>query len=101
MDVMLIVNSFYMVRLYHISHTMNIMSLPVLGFTYNKHRSEGKEERLDWIISELKKQPGTFIIPDNILPITRKIEECCRLLRMSASTRKDWTEQILMELKII
>ena len=66
-----------------------------------KEKEKLINERLDWIISELKKQPGTFIIPNNILPITRKIEECCRLLRMSASTRKDWTEQILMELRII
>ena len=69
-------------------------------FKHHKHTSDGREERLDWIISELKKQPGTFIIPDNVIHVTNKIEECCRLLRMSPSTRKDWTEQILMELKM-
>ena len=77
------------------------MSLTIPEFKHNIHRSEGKDERINWIIAELKKQPGTFIIPENIIHITRKIEECCRLLRISAVTRKDWTEQILMELKII
>lgn len=77
------------------------MSLIIPTFDHHKHTSDGREERIDWIILELKKQPGTFIIPDNVAHITNKIEECCRLLRMSASTRKDWTEQILMELKII
>ena len=77
------------------------MSLTIPEFKHHKHTSDGREERLDWIISILKKQPGTFIIPTNIIHVTNKIEECCRLLRMSASTRKDWTEQILMELKII
>ena len=77
------------------------MSLTIPEFKHNIHRSEGRDERINWIIAELKKQPGTFIIPANIAPITRKIEECSRLLQVSAVTRKDWTEQILMELKII
>ena len=76
------------------------MSIIIPDFNHNKHRSEGKEERLEWIISEINKNPN-FAIPANIALITNKIDDCCRLLRMSASTRKDWTEQILMELKII
>jgi len=77
------------------------MSLTIPEFKHNIHRSEGRIERINWIISVLKNQPGTFIIPTNIIHVTNKIEECCRLLQVSAVTRKDWTEQILMELKII
>ena len=81
------------------------MSLTIPTFDHHKHTSDGREERIDWIIAQLKKQPQNGIsilqIPNNIAHVTNKIEECCRLLRMSASTRKDWTEQILMELKII
>ena len=37
----------------------------------------------------------------NINVINNKIADCLRLLRLSPNTRRDYTDQILFELKII
>ena len=75
----------------------------IQNFKYNKHSSQGKAERIDWIIGFVKKDPAfLFETPEksDVTIITEIIEDNCRLLRLSPNTRKDYCEQILFELKI-
>ena len=82
-------------------------TIPV--FKNNLHSSQGKAERIDWIIIECKKDPAYhFEEPaytakrcSDVKVITGIIEDMCRLLRLSPNTRKDYCDQILFELKII
>ena len=76
-------------------------TIPV--FKNNLHSSQGKAERIDWIIEFVKKDPAfLFETPEksDVTIITEIIEDNCRLLRLSPNTRKDYCEQILFELKI-
>ena len=72
-------------------------------FKNNLHSSQGKAERIDWIIGFVKQDPA-FIFDkpytSNVKIITEIIEDQCRLLRLSPNTRKDYCEQILFELKM-
>jgi len=71
-------------------------------FKNDLHSSQGKSERIDWILIELKKFTMTDeLAKNNVNVINNKIEDCLRSLRLSPSTRKDYRDQILFELKII
>lgn len=78
-------------------------------FKNNLHSSQGKSERIDWIINECKKSSSFhFEQPaysskrcTDVKAITTTIEDMCRSLRVSPNTRRDYTEQVLFELKII
>jgi len=71
-------------------------------FKNDLHSSQGKSERIDWILIELKKFTMTDeLAKNNVNVINNKMEDCLRLLRLSPSTRKDYRDQILFELKII
>ena len=84
-----------------------MIEIPV--FTHNKHSSQGREERIKFILSEIKKNPdfnfeGMAYTKErckNLKSINDDINYCLRMMHFSSSTRKDYTEQILMELKII
>ena len=78
-------------------------------FKCSKQSSHGREERIEFIISEVKKDPAFHFEElaytpkrcSNVKEITGIIEDMCRQLRLSPNTRKDYAEQILFELKII
>ena len=84
-----------------------MIEIPV--FTHNKHSSQGREERIKFILSETKKNPDFNFQESpyskerckNLTSINDDINYCLRMMHFSSSTRKDYTEQILMELKII
>ena len=81
---------------------MSAITLP--DFKYVKQCARGREERLLFIISEVKKNPDfNFNSPDqsNILSIDDTIQYCLRMMHSGPQTRRDITEQIQMELKII
>jgi len=81
---------------------MSVIIIP--DFKYVKQCAQGREERLSFIISEVKKNPDfNFNLPDqsNILSIDDTIQYCLRMMHYAPQTRKDITEQIQMELKII
>ena len=78
-------------------------------FRYNKHSSQGREERINFIINEVKKTPdfnyeGLAWSKErckNLVSITDTIQYCLRMMMFSASTRRDYQDQILMMLKLI
>ena len=72
------------------------------NFKSDLHSSQGKCERIDWIKEEIKKYTLTDeLAKHNLNVINNKIADCLRLLRLSPNTRRDYTDQILFELKII
>ena len=84
-----------------------MIEIPV--FTHNKHSSQGREERIKFILSEIKKNPDFNFQASpyskerckNLRSITDTIQYCLRMMHYAPQTRKDIQEQILMELKII
>ena len=78
-------------------------------FTHSKHSSQGREERINFIMDEVKKNPDfnyegkpyTKERCKNLVSITDTIDYCLRMMMFSASTRRDYKEQILMMLKLI
>ena len=71
-------------------------------FKNDLHSSQGKSERIDWIKEQIKKFALTDeLAKNNVNVINNKMEDCLRLLRLSPNTRRDYTDQILFELKII
>ena len=84
-----------------------MIEIPV--FTHNKHSSQGREERIKFILSEIKKNPDFNFQESpyskerckNLRSITDTIQYCLRMMHYAPQTRKDIQEQILMELKII
>ncbi len=78
------------------------MVLPIVPeFSRHKHTSDGKEERLDWIISELKSAGLVLKKPTELqkLEIEYFIEEHCRALRMGATTRREYKDQVLFDIE--
>ena len=79
------------------------------NFKCSKQSSHGREERIEFIISEVKKNPNyhfegiayTKERCSNLADIEDTITDCLRMMHYAPQTRKDITEQILMELKII
>ena len=83
--------------------------LTIPDFKCSKQSSHGREERIEFIISEVKKHPDyhfegaayTKQRCSNVASIDDLINLCLRMMHYAPQTRKDITEQILMELKII
>jgi len=84
-----------------------MITLP--DFRCSKQSSHGREERMAFIISEVKKDPcfhfeGLAYTKErcsDLAAIEDTINHCLRMMYYGPQTRKDITEQILMELKII
>jgi len=84
-----------------------IIQLP--DFKFSKQSSAGREERMKFIIHEVKKNPDFNFQASpyskerckNLRSITDTIQYCLRMMHYAPQTRKDIQEQILMELKII
>ena len=78
-------------------------------FDYCKQCAAGREERIQFIISEVKKNPVfNFEAPAytkerclDLNSINDTIENCTRLMHYAPQSRKDIHEQILIELKIV
>jgi len=84
-----------------------MITLP--DFEYVKQCAQGREERIQFIISEVKKDPSfhfeglayTKERCSDLAGVEDTINHCLRMMYYGPQTRKDITEQILMELKII
>jgi len=84
-----------------------MITLP--DFRCSKQSSHGREERMIFIISEVKKDPcfhfeGLAYTKErcsDLAGIEDTINHCLRMMHYGPQTRKDITEQLLMELKII
>ncbi len=76
-----------------------------MEFKYSKHSSQGREERIDYIISEIRKEypkdTNITTLVDKISEITEVIRSCMIPMRFSHTTRKDYEVQILQELRVI
>ena len=78
-------------------------------FKCSKQSSHGREERIQFIISEVKKHPNfhfegaayTKEKCSDLASVDDLINLCLRMMHYAPQTRKDITEQILMDLKII
>ena len=74
----------------------------IANFTYEKHSSQGKQERISWIKEKLKKYTLTDeTTKNNVNLITTTIRYYLKWLQFSPNTRKDYEDQILFELKLI
>ena len=74
----------------------------IQNFKYNKHSSQGKQERISWVKEKLKKYTLTDeTTKNNVNLITTTIRYYLRWLQFSPNTRKDYEDQILFELKLI
>ena len=86
---------------------MSAITIP--DFKCSKQSSHGREERIAFIISEVKKDPSfhfdglayTKERCSDLAGVEDTINHCLRMMYYAPQTRKDITEQILMELKII
>ena len=86
---------------------MSAITIP--DFKCCKQSSHGREERIEFIISEVKKDPdyhfeGAAYTKErcsNLSGVEVTINHCLRMMHYAPQTRKDITEQILMELKLI
>ena len=76
-----------------------------MKFKYPKHSSQGREERIDYIISEIRKDypkdTNITTLTEKINEITMIIRSCLLPMRFSPNTRKDYEEQILLEMRVI
>jgi len=76
-----------------------------MEFKHSKHSSQGREERIDYIISEIRKEypkdTNISILAEKITEITMIIRSCLLPMRFSPITRKDYEEQILLEMRVI
>jgi len=83
--------------------------LLIPDFKCCKQSSTGREERMEFIMSEIKKNPNyhfeglayTKERCSNLQSIEDDITHCLRMMHYAPQTRKDITEQILMEMQII
>jgi len=72
------------------------------NFKYEKHSSQGKQERISWIKEKLKKYTLTDeTTKNNVNLIITTIQYYLKWLQFSPNTRKDYEDQILFELKLI
>ena len=78
-------------------------------FKNAKQSSQGREERIFFIIEKVKEHPDFHFEAaaytkercTNVAAIDDLINFCLRMMLYGPQTRKDITEQILMDLKII
>ena len=78
---------------------MSIM-IHVPKFGHRLASAQAKDERLDWIISQLKKNKRfdlKKLSEFERLEVEEFIQEHCRALRLSRVTRKEYTSQILFD----
>ena len=81
---------------------MSEITREIQNFKYNKHSSQGKQERISWVKEKLKKYTLTDeTTKNNVNLITTTIRYYLRWLQFSPNTRKDYEDQILFELKLI
>ena len=79
---------------------MSIM-IRVPKFGYSLHCSQAKDERLDWIISQLKKNKRfdlKKLSEFERLEVEGIIQEHCRALRLGRIARQEYTNQILFDI---
>jgi len=90
-------------------HGDSSVTIVIPDFKYVKQCAQGREERIEFLISEIKKHPdyhfegaaNTKYRCSNLADVEDTIDHCLRMMHYAPQTRKDITEQILMELKII
>ena len=78
---------------------MSIM-IHVPKFEYRLASAQAKDERLDWIISQLKKNESFDLKKLSEFErwkVEEFIQEHCRALRLSRFTREEYTNQILLD----
>jgi len=83
--------------------------ITIPDFKYVKQCAKGREERIQFIIFEVKKHPDfhferaayTKERCSDLASVDDLINLCLRMMYYAPQTRKDITQQILMELKII
>ena len=81
---------------------MSEITKEIQNFKYNKHSSQGKQERISWVKEKLKKYTLTDeTTKNNVNLITTTIRHYLKWLQFSPNTRKDYEDQILFELKLI
>ena len=81
---------------------MSEITKEIQNFKYNKHSSQGKQERISWVKEKLKKYTLTDeTTKNNVNLITTTIRYYLRWLQFSPNTRKDYEDQILFELKLV
>jgi len=88
---------------------MSVKAIIIPDFRCSKQSGAGREERMTFIISEVKKDPnyhfeGAAYTPErcsDLAGVEDTINLCLRMMYYGPQTRKDITEQILMDLKII
>ena len=88
---------------------MDAVRITIPDFKCSKQSSHGREERIAFIISEVKKDPSfhfeglayTKERCSDLAGVEDTINHCLRMMYYAPQTRKDITEQILMELQII
>ena len=76
-----------------------------MEFKNPKHSMNGREERIDYILSEIRKEypkdTNISTLTEKITEITMIIRSCLLPMRFSPNTRKDYEEQILQEMRVI
>ena len=79
---------------------MSIM-IHIPKFGHRLASAQAKDERLDWIISQLKKNKRfdlKKLSEFERLEVEEFIQEHCRALRLSRLTRQEYTNQILFDI---
>ena len=90
-------------------HGDSSVTIVIPDFKCSKQSSHGREERIEFIISEIKKHPNYHFEAapytndrcSDLADVEDTINQSLRMMHYAPQTRKDITEQILMELKII
>ena len=76
-----------------------------MEFMNEKHSMKGRDERIDYIISEIRKEypkdTNISTLVEKISEITMIIRSCMIPMRFSPNTRKDYEEQILKEMRVM
>ena len=78
---------------------MSVM-IHIPKFEYRLASAQAKDERLDWIISQLKKNERFDLKKLSEFErwkVEEFIQEHCRALRLSRFTREEYTNQILLD----
>jgi len=87
----------------------SVMSTPELNFQHSKQSSHGREERLKFVIEQVRNNPNfhfdkkahTSERCTDLADIEDQINHLLRMMHYAPQTRKDFTEQVLYEMKIL
>ena len=90
-------------------HGDSSVTIVIPDFRCSKQSSAGREERMAFVISLIKKHPNyhfegaayTKERCSGLADVEDTIDQSLRMMYYGPQTRKDITEQILMDLKII